>query len=128
MKTIDPGVAAYFKSLDTATREAFTELRKWILEVAPHASETMLYRMPTYLLAELWVSYKKQKNYLSLYICHPEIVAKYAKALEHLNVGKGCIRFQKFEELPVKAIKQILKESAKAAGFKDLPSKRGNAC
>ncbi len=128
MKTIDPGVAAYFKSLDAPTRAALTELRKWILEAAPHASESMLYTMPTYLLADLWVSYKKQKNHFSLYVCHPEIVAKYAKALEHLNVGKGCIRFQKIEELPAKAIKQILKESAQAAGFKDLPPKRGNAC
>ena len=127
MKTIDPGVAAYFKSLDAPTRAALTELRKWIVEAAPHASETMLYRMPTYLLAELWVSYKKQKKYFSLYLCHPEIIARHARVLEHLNVGKGCIRFQRIEELPAKAIKQILKESAKAAGFKDLPPTRGNA-
>ena len=58
----------------------------------------------------------------------PDVIAKHAKALAHLNVGKGCIRFKKIEDLPAKAIKQILKESARAAGFKDLPSKRGNAC
>ena len=128
MKTIDPGVAAYFKTLDAHSRATLTELRKWIFEVAPHASETMVYKMPTYLLSGLWVSYKKQKHYFSLYICYSDILARHAKALEHLNVGKGCIRFRKIEELPAKAIKQILKESARAVGFKDLPSKRSNAC
>ncbi len=125
---MDPGVAAYLKTLDPATRATLTELRKWIVEAAPHASEAVLSKMPSYLLAELWVSFKAQKNHLSLYICQPDIVAKHAKALEHLNIGKGCIRFRKIEDLPGKAIKQILKESARAAGFKDLPSKRGNAC
>lgn len=128
MKTMDPGVAAYFKTLDPATRATLSELRKWIMEAAPHASETMLSKMPSYLLSEVWVSFKAQKNYLSLYLCQPAIVTKHAKALEHLNVGKGCIRFKKIEDLPAKAIKQILKDSARAAGFKDLPSKRGNAC
>lgn len=128
MKTIEPGVAAYFKTLDPATRATLSELRKWIMEAAPHASETMLFKMPSYLLAELWVSFKAQKNHLGLYVCQPDVIAKHAKALAHLNVGKGCIRFKKIEDLPAKAIKQILKESARAAGFKDLPSKRGNAC
>lgn len=128
MKKIDPGVAAYLKSLAAPTRAALTVLREWIVEAAPEASESMLYKMPSYLLSELWVSFKAQKNYLSLYVSGPDVVARHAKALEHLNVGKGCIRFKKIADLPQKAIRQILKESAKAAGFKDLPSKRGNAC
>jgi uncharacterized protein YdhG (YjbR/CyaY superfamily) len=128
MKTIDPGVAAYFKTLDASTREALTELRTWVLQVAPHASETMLYRMPTYLLGEVWVAYKAQKNYLSLYICETSVVAKHAKALAHLNVGKGCIRFKKIEQLPKRAILEMLKESARIRGFKDLPAKNNQAC
>ena len=128
MKKMEPGVAAYFKSLDAPTRKALTELRAWVLQVAPHATETMMYRMPAYLLGELWVAFKAQKNHLSLYLCDPTLVAKHAKALADLSVGKGCIRFKTIEQLPKKAILQLLKESAKARGFKDLPSGRSNAC
>jgi uncharacterized protein YdhG (YjbR/CyaY superfamily) len=128
MKTIDPGVAAYFKSLDAPTRAVLTELRSWVLKAAPHASETMLYKMPTYLLGEVWVSYKAQKNYFSLYVCETRVVAKHAKALAHLDVGKGCIRFKKIEQLPKKEMLEILKESAKIRGFKDLPGKGSRAC
>ncbi len=128
MKNIDPGVAAYFKSLDASPRAALTELRSWVLEAAPHASETMLYKMPSYLLGELWVAYKAQKNHFSLYVCETSVVAKHAKALAHLDVGKGCIRFKKIEQLPKKDILEILKESAKIRGFKDLPGKTNRAC
>jgi uncharacterized protein YdhG (YjbR/CyaY superfamily) len=128
MKIIDPGVAAYLKSLDAPTRATLTELRSWVVKAAPHASETMLYKMPTYLLGEVWVAYKAQKNYFSLYLCETSVVAKHAKALAHLNVGKGCIRFKKLEDLPKKDILEMLKESAKIRGFKDLPAKKSAAC
>jgi uncharacterized protein YdhG (YjbR/CyaY superfamily) len=128
MKKIDPGVAAYFKSLDAPTRATLTELRNWIVQIAPHASESMLYRMPSYVLGADWVSYKAQKNYISLYFCEASVVPKHAKALAHLNVGKGCVRFNQIEQLPKKVILQMLKESARLRGFRDLPSKRSAAC
>ncbi len=128
MKKIDPGVAAYFKSLDATTRATLTELRSWILQAAPHASESMLYRMPTYVLGADWVSYKAQKNYLTLYFCEASVVPKHAKALAHLNVGKGCVRFKTIEELPKKVILEMLKESARLRGFRDLPSRQNAAC
>ena len=128
MKTIDRGVAAYFKSLDASSRATLTELRSWLFEAAPHASENMIYGMPTYLLGAPWVSFKKQKNYFSLYLCEPSVLAKHAKALAHLNVGKGCIRFTKIEQLPKPALLKLLKESARSLGFRDLPSKQSAAC
>ena len=128
MKKIDPGVTAYFKTLDAPTRATLMELRSWILQAAPHTSETMFYGMPTYVLGEVWVSYKAQKNYLSLYFCEASVVPKHAKALAPLNVGKGCVRFQKIEQLPKKVILEMLRESARLRGFKDLPSKRSGAC
>ena len=98
------------------------------MKAAPHASETMLYKMPTYLLGEVWVAYKAQKNHLSLYICETGVVSKHARALAHLNVGKGCIRFKKLEQLPKKEILEMLRESASMRGFKDLPGRSSGAC
>lgn len=128
MKKMDSGVAAYFKSLDAPTRSTLTELRRWIFEAAPHASETMLYRMPTYVLGEPWISFKAQKNYLSLYFCEASVLPKNAGALSHLNLGKGCVRFRSIDDLPRAVILRMLKESAKIRGFRDRPAKGGMAC
>jgi len=66
MKKIDPSVSAYFKTLDAPSRATLMELRSWILQARPHTSETMfLPECPTYVLGEVWVSYKAQKETIS---------------------------------------------------------------
>src|SRR5262249_48622645 len=112
MKRMDKGVAAYLKSLDAASRATLTELRRWIFEAAPHASETMIYRIPTYLLGAPWVSFRANKNSCTLHFCEASVVTKHARELTKLDVGKGCVRFESIGELPKKIILQMLKESA----------------
>lgn len=125
MKRIDAGVKAYFESVEPADRKVLETLRKWILAEMPSASETMAYGMPTYLLGEPVVSFKRQKNYFSLYILVEAALAAHAAALSGLNCGKGCIRFRQLEQLPEPTIRVILREAARQAGFRDLPSAGG---
>jgi len=125
MKRIDAGVKAYFESVEPADRKVLETLRKWILAEMPSASETMAYGMPTYLLGEPVVSFKRQKNYFSLYICVEAALAAHAAALSGLNCGKGCIRFRQLEQLPEPTIRTILREAARQAGFRDLPAAGG---
>ena len=128
---MDPAVAKYFASLSEADRSVLEELRGWITQAAPLATEGMAYGMPTYLLAEPIAAFKRQKHYFSLYFCGGEAVARHAEELRHLNVGKGCIRFKKLSDLPKATIVQMVKEAAKERGFRDLPTpaagKRGGA-
>ena len=128
MKAMNRDVSAYLKLLDAPLRSSLTELRRWIFEAAPHASETMIYRMPTYLLGEPWVSYRANKNSIALHFCEADVVAKNQRALAKLDVGQGCIRFKSIDELPKKVIMRMLKESASIRGFKDLPTRGGLAC
>ena len=128
MKKMASDVAAYLKRQDASTRATLVELRRWIFEAAPQASETMIYRMPTYLLGEPWVSFRANKYSITLHFCEASVVPKHARALAKIDAGKGCVRFESIEELPKKVIMKMLKESAKIRGFKDLPITSGMAC
>ncbi len=128
---LDPAVAKYLASLPEADRIVLEELRGWITKAAPLATEGMAYGMPTYLLAEPIVAYKRQKNHFSLYFCGGEAVSRHAEELRDLDVGKGCIRFKKLADLPKATIVQMVKEAAQQHGFRDLPTpaagKKGGA-
>lgn len=64
----------------------------------------------------------RQKNYFSLYICSvgeggKYVVENYKDQLPKANIGKGCIRFKKLEDLDLEIVKKILKEAVKYGGF-----------
>ena len=104
-------VEAYLGGLPPERREALEKLREVVRAAAPEASETMRYNMPTYELGgEVVCAFASQKHYMSLYM-DTEIVAQHKGELEHLNVGKSCIRFRKLEKLPLDAVKVMLKET-----------------
>jgi hypothetical protein len=37
---------------------------------------------------------------------------RYRRELERLNLGKGCIRFKRLEELPLETVERMLREIA----------------
>ena len=51
--TMNPDIKNYFDQLPVQRREALEAVRALILELAPHARETMRYRMPTYELDDV---------------------------------------------------------------------------
>lgn len=58
-----------------------------------------------------------QKNYISIYSCamkEGEYMAERNKdKLGKASVGRSCIRYRKFEDIPWKELGEVLKESAK---------------
>ena len=92
-------------------------LRALIHKAVPGIKETMQYNMPTFMTSDVVCALASQKQYMALYTCAPEVMDKYQKDMAHLNNGKGCIRFKKFDQLPLAAITRILKEMAKNPGF-----------
>ena len=62
---------------------------------------------------EWFVALANQKNYISLYLIplymFPEVKAKFdAAASKKLKCGKGCINFQRAEELPLEVLGEIV--------------------
>jgi uncharacterized protein YdhG (YjbR/CyaY superfamily) len=103
-------VDAYLEKLEPERRRALEALREIILESALEAEESMKYRMPTYGDDLVVCAMAAQKYYMSLYL-DTELVEKYRSKLDHLNLGKSCVRFRKLEDLPLDVIQKILKET-----------------
>ena len=105
-------VDQYLEQLEPNRREALTELRALIHEVAPEVVETMQYRMPTYEHGEgKLCAFASQKRYISLYL-EVEMLDKHRQELEALDLGKSCVRFKRLEQLPLDTIRRILEETA----------------
>ncbi len=105
-------VEKYIKNVDSGKKPIFDELRKIILEV-PGLTEGTKYGMLHYTTMNNWaISLADQKQYVSLYVHNIKIVKKYKGELEHLNVGKSCIRFSKSKKIPAETIRKIIIEAA----------------
>jgi uncharacterized protein YdhG (YjbR/CyaY superfamily) len=100
----------YLKKQDPKRQAALEQVRSLILESAPDITETITYRMPTYVLNSPVCAFASQKHYMSLYM-DTSLVAKYRGELAGLDCGKGCIRFRKIEDLPLATIRKILLET-----------------
>ena len=105
-------VDAYLDHLEPERRRALEALREIIRESAPEADENMKYRMPTYGEDPIVCAMASQKHYMSLYL-DTELVEKYRSELDHLNLGKSCVRFRKLEDVPLDVIRRILKETVR---------------
>jgi len=107
-------VDAYLRNLEPSTRAALEALRSLIPEEVPDAVEKMGYRMPAYEHeGKAFSAFASQKNYMSLYVMNTRVVGEYRRELSHLNAGKSCIRFNKWGDLPLDAIRRILRESTR---------------
>lgn len=102
-------VEAYLAEQSTGRAEVLGRLRALIKKTVPGAEETMKYGMPTYAYGPgVLCALASQKQYMSLYV-EVEMLDQYRDELEHLNLGKSCIRFRKIEDLPLDVIQRILR-------------------
>lgn len=105
-------VDEYIEEQTPERGETLTELRALIKDTVPGVEETMQYRMPTYeYRSGVLCALASQKQYLSLYV-EVEMLNQYRDELEHLNLGKSCIRFRKLDDLPLDVVRAILASTA----------------
>jgi hypothetical protein len=125
----------YLKEISSERLEAFTTLRNTILKNIPKGfEECMAYGMIGYVVPHKlypagyhcdpkiplpFVSIASQKNYIALHhmgiYANPELlewfVTEYPKHCKSkLDMGKGCIRFKKPDDIPFKLIGELLKK------------------
>lgn len=112
MGTREPEVDSYLETIAPEHRPALDALRHLIHEIHPGIEETIEYKMPMFTHAgERVAGFASRANYISLY-CNPAIVEGFRDELGKLNVGKGCIRFRRMEDLPLAVIREIFQRSA----------------
>ncbi len=109
-------VDEYLLEIPELRRESLIKLRKLCKEILVGYEESMEYGMPSYKRSgmEVEVAFASQKNYISFYILKEDVLNKYRAALSGLNLGKGCIRYRKPEQIDFKIVQELLVESAQS--------------
>lgn len=125
-------VAGYLKELPEARREAIAKVRDTIRKHLPRGyEETMQYGMIGYVVPHKlyapgyhcnpteplpFISLASQKNYMSLYMMcvygdenfSAWIVEQFRARGKKVDMGKGCIRFKKLDDLPLEVIAEAV--------------------
>jgi uncharacterized protein YdhG (YjbR/CyaY superfamily) len=108
-------VEEYIAEAAPARRDALELLRRMCHEELAGFDEAMRYGMPSYLRDDtVEVAFASQKAYISLYILRADALAANAERLAGLQLGKGCIRFRRPEQVDAATVRALL--SATAAG------------
>lgn len=136
MKSKAKTVAEYIKGVPADRRASFVTVRTLILKNLPKGyEESVGWGMPVYQVPLkvypdtynkqplMYAALASQKNYLALYLCNvyglsplrEKLVAAFKAAGKKLDMGKSCIRFQSADDLPLKAIGQIVASTPMAA-------------
>ena len=118
---VPTSVEDYLVGLSEGPRAALEKLRETIRSAAPQATETISYQMTAFKThGRFLVSYAAFKDHYSLFPASDAVKDACGEKLTRYLSGKGTIRFEWDERLPVTLVKKIVKvriqENSEAAG------------
>jgi len=102
-------VEEYMTALSERDRNALEQLRQTIKAVAPEASETISYRIPTLKQHGMLVAYSAHKNHYSLHAISTQLLETYKDELASYYTTKGSIRFPYGDPLPEALVQKLVK-------------------
>jgi|SRR6056297_349244 len=123
-------VKDYLKELDEEKRKVISKIRAKILENLPEGyQETMNWGMISYEIPLetypdtynnqplMFAALAAQKNHYSLYLTPVYqsealkrwLLKQFEKDNKKIDMGKSCLRFKKIDDLPLKAIGELIK-------------------
>jgi uncharacterized protein YdhG (YjbR/CyaY superfamily) len=104
----------YLHQITADDAEVINYLVDTIKEELPHAEMVMHWGMPVFRIrGDDIIALAVQKYYYSIYLWTMDWVKKYPKELKSLNVGKGCVRFKKLEQLNEVMLRDIIQQAGK---------------
>ncbi|MFV7235644.1 MULTISPECIES: DUF1801 domain-containing protein [Flavobacterium] len=135
MQSSATSIEAYLREIPQERKSAFLRLRKTILKNIPKGFvEQISYGMVGYVVPHSiypngyhcepklplpFISIASQKNFIALYhmgiYANPELlnwfVTEYQKhSTQKLDMGKSCIRFKKFDQIPFDLIAELVQK------------------
>jgi uncharacterized protein YdhG (YjbR/CyaY superfamily) len=115
MRSFAKTYTRYLKDLTEDKREMIKKLGEFISKELPEATIEMKWGMPVFILnGEDVVAMAAQKQYFSFYVWKFDWRRKFASKIKKLNTGKECIRFTKYEKLPLELLQKLIMHSAEA--------------
>lgn len=98
----------YHASFPTDIQKILQQLRQTIKQVAPQATETISYNIPTFKLNKNLVHYAAYKEHIGFYPTSTPMTA-FKDELTKYKTSKGAIQFPIDKPLPTTLIKKIVK-------------------
>jgi uncharacterized protein YdhG (YjbR/CyaY superfamily) len=103
-------VEEYLSGLPEGSRAALETLRMAIKAAAPEATETISYQMPAFKdHGRILVYYAAFKDHYSLFPASTTVIEAFGNELKPYFTGKGTLRFDLDQPLPVGLVKRIVK-------------------
>jgi uncharacterized protein YdhG (YjbR/CyaY superfamily) len=112
MATTIATVAEYIAAAAPERRPELERLRALVRRTVPAAAESVRHGMPFYEHHGVLCAFAAQKHHFSFYLLDGELVARHRGLLAGLDVGKGCIRYRRPEQLPDATIRTLLAAAA----------------
>jgi uncharacterized protein YdhG (YjbR/CyaY superfamily) len=108
-------VAGYLEEVCAERRPAIEKLRRLCRRNLKSFEECMEYGMPCYKQdGALVIAFASQKQYIALYVGRKNVVDEFREALPASSLGKGCIRFNKPEQMDFAVIEQLLRRAVQS--------------
>lgn len=112
MHSSAPDVDTYLAEVPDECRPVLTALRDTCRAELTGFTETMRYGMPTWERdGETEVAWASQARHLSLYV-----LRTHRESLAGFDVGKGCIRYRRPEQVDLQVVRRMLADTAATRG------------
>ena len=112
MRSSAADVARYIAEQPKEWQPALNQLRKTCRRELRGYTESMVYGMPSYQRSgQVEVGFAKQARYLSLYILKQPVFEAHRAELTGLNLGKGCIRYRRPEQIDWVVVASLLADT-----------------
>jgi len=113
MKSTATSVSGYITEQPEEWHAALKKLRAACRKHLRGYSEEMAYGMPGYTrdgVSE--IGFAKQANYLSFYVLKKPVLDAHRADLAGLDIGKGCIRYRRPDQIDWNVVEALLIETA----------------
>ncbi|MDI3387701.1 DUF1801 domain-containing protein [Streptomyces sp. B-S-A8] len=112
-----PDVDTYLAELPEGLRAALTRLRQLCRTELPGFTEVMAYGMPVYERdGRGEIAFAGQKQYISFYLMRDDVREEFADRLAPQDMGKGCLRFRRPEQIDFALVRDLLRAVAARPG------------
>jgi uncharacterized protein YdhG (YjbR/CyaY superfamily) len=105
IKTIDE----YITSSPEDIQPILKKFRDAIREVAPQATETISWQMPTFKLNGYLVHFAAFKKHIGFYPAGTSVIEMYRDKLTDYKTSKGAVQFPLDKPLPIDLIKEMVR-------------------
>ena len=115
-------ISVFLSEIESSRRAIISDIHSLILttnkKVKPEVSMMMGKKTLIYKLNGIFIyGISNAKNHISLHLMPiyglPELHAKYLKLLDKAKFQKGCINFEKAEQMPLPIVKKLLEDCAR---------------